>query len=340
MDYNDLISGLKSSQVKSYAADPVLTEKVNDAAAFGKTFLGGTGAMLEGEAIKKTFKQLSKKGSEGLLKQLDLSSEDMEDLASKLETGDAEGISQFIAKRGISVARNKIGGFVRDSKGQARNFLKSMKSRLNGKKTTGEEDKPSAPESEADTTSAVDDDGGLFDNIPTRSSGGRLFDLGEEEEEQQFTEGIPERFGSSNVYYDEPSADGGGEAGSNPTTELKDPSSTIDDAMKANGSQRDQQKSNPDKSSEENNLGESAEGGDAEAEVSSLGSKVAKGLDELTIDSEVLDESPIGVAVTAGLGLVSLISGIFVKTHKDEFTQPPMPNVRQSSYAVQKGTLQ
>jgi hypothetical protein len=129
-DYNSLIAGLKSSQIRSYAPDPVLTEKVNDAAAFGKSFLGGTGAMLEGEAIKKTFKSLSKKGSEGLLKQLDLSSDDMEELASKLETGDAEGISQFIAKRGISVARNKIGGFVRSSKGQAKEFLQSMKARL------------------------------------------------------------------------------------------------------------------------------------------------------------------------------------------------------------------
>jgi hypothetical protein len=327
-DYNSLIAGLKSSQIRSYAPDPVLTEKVNDAAAFGKSFLGGTGAMLEGEAIKKTFKSLSKKGSEGLLKQLDLSSDDMEELASKLETGDAEGISQFIAKRGISVARNKIGGFVRSSKGQAKEFLQSMKSKF-----TGGGEASAAPE---DATGAVDDAGGLFDNIPTTTRGGQLFDLGEDAA-QEFTTGIPERFGSSNVYYP-PDADGGSQAGSNPETDVKDPASVTDDAMKANGSQRQQQASNPDKSSEENNLQKTGEmDGDAEAEASQIGSKVEKGLDELTVDSEAFDESPIGIAVTAGLGLVSLISGIMIKTHKEAFTVPPMPTIRQSSFAVQKG---
>jgi hypothetical protein len=334
-DYNSLIAGLKSSQIRSYAPDPVLTEKVNDAAAFGKSFLGGTGAMLEGEAIKKTFKSLSKKGSEGLLKQLDLSSDDMEELASKLETGDAEGISQFIAKRGISVARNKIGGFVRSSKGQAKEFLQSMKSKFTG---GGE---ASVPESEP--SSAVDDSGGLFDNIPTRS--GQLFDLGEGEV-QQFTEGVAQRFGASSIYYDEPPepnqppAEGGSQAGSNPETDIKDPASVTDDAMKANGSQRQQQASNPDKSSEENNLQKTGEmDGDAEAEASQIGSKVEKGLDELTVDSEAFDESPFGIAVTAGLGLVSLISGIMIKTHKEAFTVPPLPQVRQSTYAVNKGTF-
>ncbi len=336
-DYDSLIAGLKSSQVRSYAPDPVLTEKVNDAAAFGKTFLGGTGAMLEGEAIKKTFKQLSKKGSEGLLKQLDLSSDDMEELASKLESGDAEGISQFIAKRGISVARNKIGGFVRSSKGQAKEFLQSMKAKFRG-----QAEEPSVPESEP--SSAVDDSSGLFDNIPTRS--GQLFDLGEGEA-QEFTEGVAQRFGASSVYYDDPPepnatsapAEGGEQSGSNPETDIKDPAQSTDDAMKANGSQRQQQESNPDKSSEENNLGKSGGEGDAEADVSSIGSKVEKGLDELTADSEVLDESPVGIAVTAGLGLVSLISGIFIKTHKDAFTVPPVPMTRQSTFAVQKGSF-
>ncbi len=335
-DYDSLISGLKSSQVRSYAPDPVLTEKVNDAAAFGKTFLGGTGAMLEGEAIKKTFKQLSKKGSEGLLKQLDLSSDDMEELASKLESGDAEGISQFIAKRGISVARNKIGGFVRSSKGQAKEFLQSMKSKFRGQQA----EEPSAPASES--SSAVDDRSGLFDNIPTRS--GQLFDLGEGEA-QEFTEGVAQRFGASSIYYDEPpepnqpSAEGGSQSGSNPESDIKDPAQSTDDAMKANGSQRQQQESNPDKSSEENNLGKTEGGGDAEADVSSIGSKVEKGLDELTADSEAFDENPVGIAVTAGLGLVSLISGIFIKTHKDAFTVPPMPTIRQSTFAVQKGSF-
>jgi hypothetical protein len=110
--------------------------------------------------------------------------------------------------------------------------------------------------------------------------------------------------------------------------------------MKANGSQRQQQASNPDKSSEENNLQKTGEmDGDAEAEASQIGSKVEKGLDELTMDSEVLDESPLGIAVTAGLGLVSLISGIMIKTHKEAFTVPPLPQVRQSTFAVQKGSF-
>jgi hypothetical protein len=240
--------------------------------------------MLEGEAIKKTFKALSKKGSEGLLKQLDLSDEDMEDLVSKVASGDTEGVAKIVAERGINVARNKIGAFVRDTKGSARRLYQSLKSLAVAEKFAGPE--PSI--------------GGGAPLVPQEDGGFRI--------------GQPP------------------EAYAKPDTELTDQGDMVNNTMKTSGSQRE--------AVEEDSLaGQGEGGGDAGAEVSSIGSKVEKGIDELAVDSEAFDETPIGIGVTALLGVASLVGGIFIKTHKDKFTRPPLPHQMVSSFAVEKGAF-
>lgn len=57
-----------------------------------------------------------------------------------------------------------------------------------------------------------------------------------------------------------------------------------------------------------------------------------EGLSALTEASTALDWSPVGWAVTAGLGLASLFGGLEIKAHKDGFIKPP---VHITSYAQQ-----
>ena len=339
MDYNDLVSELKSSQVQDYQPDPVLTEKVNDYAIFGKNFLGATGGMLEGEAIKKTFKQLSKQGSEGLLNQLDLNDEDMEDLIGKISSGDTEGVASVVAQRGINIARNKLGSFVRDTKGSAKKLYQSLKAKATGRQAPPSEEDVGEPASASEVTSepatvdlpfpevGVGDYGVGLSDIPVAQAIERS--LGGSQGTVQSEDGTL-RIGTQAPADPSPLAQD-----TTPETQLTDNVEMQSNTMKASGSQRSAD-SEVDKSAEDD-LGDVGGGGDGGAEASSIGSKVEKGLDELTADSEAFDESPIGIGVTALLGVASLVSGIFIKTHKDKFTRPPLPHQMATSYAVEKG---
>ncbi len=331
MDYNDLVSELKSSQVQDYQPDPVLTEKVNDYAVFGKNFLGATGGMLEGEAIKKTFKQLSKQGSEGLLKQLDLSDEDMEELIGKISSGDTEGVAKMVAERGINVARNKLGSFVRDTKGSAKKLYQSLKAKATGRteptQDTGE------PASASEVARNPDIAETSFPTIEPESQipeGAGEVAQNVNEQVLQGGRALTEEQASQFTQDPSPLAQD-----TNPQTQLTDNAQMQSDTMKASGSQR-QADAEVDKPADDD-LADIGGGGDAGADASSIGSKVTKGLDELTADSEAFDESPIGIGVTALLGVASLVSGIFIKTHKDAFTRPPLPHQMATSYAVEKG---
>mgnify|MGYP003139624785 FL=1 len=121
----------------------------------------------------------------------------------------------------------------------------------------------------------------------------------------------------------------------NPATNLTDNNQMTSSTMRTAGNQR-QADAEVDQSADDD-LGDVGGGGDAGADASTIGSKVSKGLDELTVDSEAFDESPLGIGVTALLGVASLVSGIFIKTHKDEFTRPPLPHQMATSFAVEKG---
>ena len=63
------------------------------------------------------------------------------------------------------------------------------------------------------------------------------------------------------------------------------------------------------------------------------------GLESLTAGSTALDETGVGLAVTAALGVATLISGIFVHKHKESAPPPPPAPVitNSTNYAVQSG---
>jgi hypothetical protein len=54
-----------------------------------------------------------------------------------------------------------------------------------------------------------------------------------------------------------------------------------------------------------------------------------------TTASEVADESPVGLVVTAALGVASLVGGLFVKTHHNAYEVPNVAGVK--SYAASQG---
>ena len=54
-----------------------------------------------------------------------------------------------------------------------------------------------------------------------------------------------------------------------------------------------------------------------------------------TTASEVADENPVGLAVTAALGVASLVGGLFVKTHHNAYETPNIAGVR--TYAASQG---
>jgi len=63
------------------------------------------------------------------------------------------------------------------------------------------------------------------------------------------------------------------------------------------------------------------------------------GLESLTAGSTALDETGVGLAVTAALGVATLISGIFLHRHKQSAPPPPPTPVvvAQTNYAAQQG---
>jgi len=65
---------------------------------------------------------------------------------------------------------------------------------------------------------------------------------------------------------------------------------------------------------------------------------VKAGLEEATEASLAEDENPIGIIATAGLGIATLVAGLFTHDHKKEFVKPPIqaPSI---NYSMQSGVV-
>ena len=295
-DYNNILSGLKESKTQIYHPDKVLNEKLDDAAIFGKQFLGSTGGMLEGEAIKKSFKLLGN-SSKSVLAKLDLGQTDLEELSEKLSSGDKQGVMEFLSKRGLNVARKKVGAFVDKGK----DLMKSLRTK--------------ATDQVKDVSEQAEE---RLGESPAVSATRRILGQAREEEQGQTEE---TEFPTEDTFPPAPQL----------PTATTDQTAMTDNVRDASGSQREPV--------EEDLLeGHGEGGGSAEAgNVVKGGKDVEKTLEGLTEDSLAEDETPGGILVTAGLGLATLIGGIFMKTHKDEYTSPPMPNQRVTGFASQAG---
>jgi len=75
--------------------------------------------------------------------------------------------------------------------------------------------------------------------------------------------------------------------------------------------------------------------GSTASKALSGGEDVAEGFEAATLASTAGDENPVGLLVTAGLGIASLFTGLFLKSKKPKIIQPPP--VLANNYAVQAG---
>ena len=297
-DYNNTLQTLRSS-TQTYTPDKVLNEHIDDAAVFAKNFLGGTGGMLVGDAAKSKVKDLIK-GSSDMLEKLNIKPEDMEELADSIEGGDTEAIGKLLAKNGIKIARKKLGSFIENSKGRAKSLVKNLRDKAQGKLNIDAD-----PDAEVNPGQDVPVAQTRINPDVQETS----FPTEPKVQETSFDE-----TGATTVEPPQP-------------TQLTDLNKVSNDALEQSGNKAEDGGENLLKGGTE----------EAEGQVEGVVGKLGKGLDALTEESTALDETPIGLGVTAVLGLASLVSGIFIKTHHDTYTAPPQPAERMTTFTTQQG---
>lgn len=71
------------------------------------------------------------------------------------------------------------------------------------------------------------------------------------------------------------------------------------------------------------------------SKVVSTGEDVATGLEDATLLSTSADDTGVGLILTAGLGIASLFTGLFMKKSKPKVVQPPL--IQPNNFSVQAG---
>ena len=71
------------------------------------------------------------------------------------------------------------------------------------------------------------------------------------------------------------------------------------------------------------------------SKVASTGEDVASGFEDATLLSTAADDTGVGLVLTAGLGLASLFTGLFLKSKKPKVVQPPL--IAPNNFAIQAG---
>ena len=71
------------------------------------------------------------------------------------------------------------------------------------------------------------------------------------------------------------------------------------------------------------------------SKVASTGEDVASGLEDATLLSTTADDTGVGLLLTAGLGIASLFTGLFMKSKKPKVIQPPL--IAPNNFSVQAG---
>ena len=71
------------------------------------------------------------------------------------------------------------------------------------------------------------------------------------------------------------------------------------------------------------------------SKVASTGEDVATGLDDATLLSTTADDTGVGLLLTAGLGIASLFTGLFMKSKKPKVVQPPL--IAPNNFSIQAG---
>ena len=213
--------------------------------------------------------------------------------------------NQLLGASGI-VSLQKVGKFANASKtDKAKQLAQALAKKLKGKpKPQGEED--------------GDEDGDVFEDAQEPARGEAW--LGEDEDDSNFTESGVARDSTQGITEAE---DGSARIGAGSSSAVTDSSA---DSEIASASQVAQ--------------GTGDEAGVALTDAANSVTKTAEGtegaLASLTGESAVADDNPIGLGLTAVLGVATLISGLFIHPSKPKVVQTAQ-KVLPNNFGVQAG---
>ena len=294
-NYNSIKDSLSGS-IKDQ--NPQLYDEVNDKAVYAKGLVETTGNLMTTGAVVGTIKKL--KGSASIMEKLGLSQEDLEGMAEEINNGNGQDVLAGLSKRIINKGTNKLQGAF---------------NKLLGRSTEPDAPEPPVTEPSAPVTgTAPPSDLDLISNEEAQT----LFNPEVNVAAQEATTANQSIVGSVGVASRQESIDQASAAATRAATLGSNPSSVAANVVKTNvvNSTED----------------EVAEGG---AKIMSKAVKAEDVLKGLTEGSEVADENPIGLAVTAALGVASLVGGLFIHTHHNSYATANVIGVK--SYAANLG---
>jgi len=320
--YSNALANLSNSHY-AIAQDPIVKE-ASDAGIreVGKTITTDFGNILVGHVATTALGTLGKMGNQ--LGKLGINSSDAKILSKAIANGDRRKVGQMIARLGSK--KVKLG--IKKLTGKSltdEELPDSVEEQID--KNIAEAAKPIQVSEEAQQSIArVAGDGPQLElspvarpQIPQRDP-----DFANEEFEDRDDEDYNERFSDNFEGRDPEGTDSnffqqmrgeGRPAPAQPAQE-DDEEDDFQDAVE------DQSKATADEVSDV-------------SKVASTGEDVASGFEDATLLSTTADDTGIGLVLTAGLGLASLFTGLFLKSKKPKVVQPPL--IAPNNFSVQAG---
>ena len=286
--YENALKNLGGSHF-SYSTKAVMGESENQIAGIGKTLTGDFGNMLLSHVALTSLGKLSKLGNK--LKSLGFESEDAKNLALAIKNGDAEGLTSVIKKIGGQKVRQGI-------------------EKLTGRKLTKSELPDDIQDAVTEKVAQVQE------QVPTnrrplrqRPQEEEPGELDSEEssyihtsDNSDFNEPDPE----DDNYYNRTSTD---EGQSDP--EIQESSTNPQASESYDTAPEDIPEDVPDIPLPT-----------APVVTTAVSDDVASSLADTALASSALDETGVGIFATAGIGLASLLAGLFIKSKKPKVIAP------------------
>ena len=297
----------------------VLDDVVNDKKRYEKELLEGIGSTLGAHASTKGIERLfASDKTKAVLNKLGLSDEDAAKLAAKLKDGDFSGaisdVSRGVVRKTTSTVEDTVSGF-KPSIGDVK--LSDVKL----SDVAADLPKPGK-------FTALRVNNPAFD--PSLTPDRLVGDL-------------PKGAGGASA-----GAEGSGTIAVDPAADVSslgrsDQPLNLEQAKKFTQPQEtepiEQSTKSGIKSADDTAIKQGAKEGEelaGKAAVKDIEETAEQKLAKAAIGSIADDESPVGLAVTAALGISSLVAGLFTKDHKKVFKQPPAV-ASHTNYAVQLG---
>lgn len=298
--YENALKNLSGSHF-SYTTKQVMGEEENQVAGIGKTLTGDFGNMLLSHVALQSLGKLSKLGNK--LKSLGFEAQDSKDLALAIKNGDARGLTSVVRRiggqkvragieklTGRKLTRNElpdeIQDAVNDRVGQVQEQVQTNRRPLRQRPREEDGDPAEAGQFDSEESSYV-----------------------HTSDDSDFREPDP----NDDNYYNRTTTD---EGESDP--EIQE-SSTNPQASESYDTAPEDTPELPEIDAP--SVGSSSTTAIADT-TAAVGDDVAGDLAASAAASSALDETGIGVFATAGLGLASLLAGLFIKSKKPKVIAP------------------